>query len=142
MIWRRIERPFVQEDIEQNGQQVNLGIQNAEIESNEPSINISHTIPINQSNGDSFIRVQANVFKNKFTGFNNIRVSTFRNSQSGEQVLFRSATPATGQPILSNSSLMGVRIFVGNFSGERRNDREMAIIDHNGNIGVFRHEPF
>jgi hypothetical protein len=131
MVWEKILRPFTRSEVEQQGRRVDLNIRRAQIRSGE-DCEIVHNV----QQRDYYVRVETNVFK-KF-GFDSVRVSAGRSGQH-EQTLFRTTTASAGRPQMQNPATLGVEVYLGDFSGEGR--QQVAVISPQGDVGVFEWNP-
>ncbi|MFH1874137.1 MAG: hypothetical protein ABH859_03005 [Pseudomonadota bacterium] len=139
MVWEKILRPFTRLEIEQAGQPVDLQIKNAQdLRTCHEEQQIVHRASANPTtfHQDHYIRVETNLRK---FGFDSVRVFAENSLTNQPQTLFRTTTVSNRKPSLRNTSSLGVQVYLGSFSGNRQ--REIAIIDQDGNVGVFEWNP-
>ena len=139
MVWEKILRPFTRQEIEQTGQPVDLELRNAQdLRTADEEQQIVHSAAANPTSfhQDHYIRVETNLRK---FGFDSVRVFAENSLTNQPQTLFRTTTATARRPSLRNTSSLGVQVYLGNFSGNRQT--EIAIIDQDGNVGVFEWNP-
>ncbi len=139
MVWEKILRPFTRQEIEQSGQPIDLNLRSAqELISNNEEHRIVHAAQANPTNfhQDHYIRVETNLSK---FGFDSVRIYTANSLTRNPQTLFRTTTASQHTPNLRNTSSLGVQVYLGNFTGNPQ--KEIAIIDQEGNVGVFEWNP-